>query len=122
MTEDPGVASDVDRALARARAACAAETERHRVLCELTVREHEQFLQEAEEHGRQRAAAARSGLHGVDAQRLQERLDTGITTPAAVLDGRDRDPSAQSGRRRWQETLTLWADHPWVREQREEER
>lgn len=120
MTWDPGLDADVDRALARARAVCAAEAERHRILSETTEHEHEQFLQEASEQGWRRAEAARSGAHGPDAQRLQERLDTGLTTTSAVRDGRDTDPSARTGRQRWQETLEVWAEHPWVQAQREE--
>lgn len=125
MTHHPDLDLDleaaVDRALAQARAVCAAETERHRILAETTVHEHEQFLQEASQQGRSRAEAARSGEHGPDAQRLQARLDAGVTTPSAVQDGRDTDSSAQAGRQRWQETLTVWAEHPWVQAQRAEE-
>lgn len=108
-----------EQAMARARAMCAAEMERHRVLTEATVEEHEQFLQEATDNGRLRADAARSGRHGAEAQRLQERLDAGLTTPAAVRDGRDTDSSAQAGRRQWHDTLSEWAQDPWVQAQRQ---
>lgn len=104
----------VETALAEARAVCLAEVEQLRALRRDVEREHEEFVRAAAQEAHARAARARAGDHGTAAQRLQQRLDAGDTTPEAIRNGLDGDPSAEAGRRCWQETLDAWASAPEV--------
>lgn len=53
-----------------------------------------------------RAKAARSGQLGTDWQRVQQQIDLGRTSLAAVFDGTDTSPHAERLRQRSRRTLT----------------
>ncbi|KGM14531.1 hypothetical protein [Cellulomonas bogoriensis] len=83
---DPEIASllaDIRSATADAR----------RVTAE-TQRDRQAFAREQAETDRARERAARNGDLGPDWQVVQRRIDSGQTTLAAVLDGRDASPEA----------------------------
>ncbi len=61
--------------------------------------EHSRWLVGAAERAAAREAAARRGDLGPGTRELQGRVDAGLTTWAAVLDGRDRSVAAHEARR-----------------------
>ena len=80
-TRDPG-------ALARLRAVSTSLRE-----------EHDRWRGEAVVRAAAREAAARRGDLGPGARELQARVDAGLTSWPAVLDGRDRSAAAEEARR-----------------------
>lgn len=61
--------------------------------------EHDRWRQGAAARAAARGAAARRGDLGPGARELQARVDGGLTTWAAVLDGRDSSVAAAEARR-----------------------
>lgn len=60
--------------------------------------EHARWRADATSRGAAREAAARRGELGPGVRELQGRVDAGLTTWAAVLDGRDRTVAAREAR------------------------
>ncbi|VXC31309.1 hypothetical protein [Nocardioides sp. AX2bis] len=67
--------------------------------------EHDRWRAGSAERAAARGAAARRGELGPGVRELQGRVDAGLTTWAAVLDGRDRTVAAASARRHVAERL-----------------
>ncbi|GAA0974137.1 hypothetical protein ENKNEFLB_00624 [Nocardioides aquaticus] len=73
--------------------------------------EHDRWRAEAATRVAARGAAARRGDLGPGVRELQARVDDGLTTWAAVLDGRDRSVAAAEARRDVAERLVELARH-----------
>lgn len=93
-----GTGHETAQAAAAARVATAEVVARLTATTQALRAEHDRWRTTAAAHRTAREEAARRGELGAGARELQDRVDAGLTTWEAVVDGRDTSAAARAAR------------------------